>query len=150
MRSCLVLLAYASLAASRNLLQQSLVSLNFTLDSEDLLHWYNRKKWFLLAMAAAQAAESWVRFDLILTMRDIYINSNLNPLTEFTSSSRSIEFRDILPWNISQIIIGYAIKQGILLCVWKTKSQWKLRHFSMGDLEEKMFETFKKKWYIGI
>ena len=34
-------------------------------------------------------------------MRDIYINSNLNPLAKFTSS---IEFKDILPWNISQVI----------------------------------------------
>ena len=29
-------------------------------------------------------------------MRDIYINSNLNPLTKFTSSSRSTELNDIL------------------------------------------------------
>ena len=34
----------------------------------------------------------WVRFDLIFTMRDIYISSNMNPLTKFTSSSRSIGF----------------------------------------------------------
>ena len=34
----------------------------------------------------------------------IYINSNLNPFTEFTSSSRSTEFKDIFPWNISQMI----------------------------------------------
>ena len=33
-----------------------------------------------------------VRLDLVLTMRDIYINSNPNPLTKFTSSSRSTEF----------------------------------------------------------
>ena len=33
-------------------------------------------------------------------MRDIYINSNLNSLTKFSSSSRSTEFKDILPWNI--------------------------------------------------
>ena len=38
-------------------------------------------------------------------MKDIYINSNLNPLTKFTNSSRSTEFKDILPWNIFQIII---------------------------------------------
>ena len=66
-----------------------------------------------------------MRLNLILTMRDIYINSNLNPLTKFTSSSRSTEFKDILPWNISQmitktipistrIVIIYAMKQGIL------------------------------------
>ena len=38
-----VLLAYASLAASRTLLQQLLACLNFTLDSEDLFFWYKRK-----------------------------------------------------------------------------------------------------------
>ena len=39
-----VLLAYASLAASRTLLQQLLACLNFPLDSEDLFCWYKRKK----------------------------------------------------------------------------------------------------------
>ena len=45
-----------------------------------------------------------MRLDLIFSMRDIYINSNLNPFTKFTSSSRSTEFKDILSWNISQMI----------------------------------------------
>ena len=69
-------------------------------------------------------------FDLILTMRGIYINSNLNPLTKLTSSTRSTEFKNIRPWNISQIIksisistrmvISFAMKQDILLCFyWK-------------------------------
>ena len=39
-----VLVAYASLAASRTLLQPLLACLNFTLDSEDLFCWYKRKK----------------------------------------------------------------------------------------------------------
>ena len=54
------------------------------------------------------------------------IDSKLKPLTKLTSSSRSIEFKDILPWNIFQmimktilvslgIVISYAIKQGISL-----------------------------------
>ena len=47
----------------------------------------------------------WVKFDLIRMIRDIYINSNLNPLTKFTSSSRSTEFKDIFHWNISQMIM---------------------------------------------
>ena len=66
----------------------------------------------------------WVSLDLIFTMRDIYINSNLNPITKFTSSSRSIEFKDIFPWNISlmttktipistRILINYAMKRCI-------------------------------------
>ena len=46
-----------------------------------------------------------MRLDLILTIRDIYINVNLSPLTKFTSSSRSTEFKDILPWKISHMII---------------------------------------------
>ena len=53
-----VLLAYASLAASRTLLQWLLACLNFTLESQDLSFWCNRKKWFLWTMAAAQAAEN--------------------------------------------------------------------------------------------
>ena len=39
-----VLVAYASLTASRTLLQRLLACLNFTLDSEDLFCWYKRKK----------------------------------------------------------------------------------------------------------
>ena len=38
-----VLVAYASLAVSRTLLQRLLACLNFTLDSEDLFCWYKRK-----------------------------------------------------------------------------------------------------------
>ena len=67
-----------------------------------------------------------MRLDLILTMRDIYINSNLNPLTKFARNRRSIEFKDILQWIISQmimktypvstrIVISYEMKQGIQL-----------------------------------
>ena len=56
-------------------------------------------------------------------------NSNLKPLTEFTSNRRNTEFKDILSWNISQMItktipiskridINYAMKQGIpILCL---------------------------------
>ena len=44
MMDSFVLVAYASLAASRTLLQQLLACLNFTLDSEDLFCWYKRKK----------------------------------------------------------------------------------------------------------
>ena len=39
-----VLLAYASLAASRTLLQRLLACLNFTLEAEDLSFWYKQKK----------------------------------------------------------------------------------------------------------
>ena len=41
---CFVLLAYASSAASRTLLQRLLACLNFTLEAEDLYFWYKRKK----------------------------------------------------------------------------------------------------------
>ena len=39
-----VLLAYASLAASRTLFQPLLACLNFTLEPEDLFFWYKQKK----------------------------------------------------------------------------------------------------------
>ena len=63
-----------------------------------------------------------MRLNLIF-MRDIYINSNLNAVTKFTSSSRSTEFTDILPSQIikktvpnsTRIVISYAMKQGIPL-----------------------------------
>ena len=67
-----------------------------------------------------------MRLDLILLIRDIYISSNLSPLTKFTSSSRKTELKDILPWNILQmitktvpictrVVISIAVKQGIPL-----------------------------------
>ena len=78
-----------------------------------------------------------VKLDLILTMKNIGINSNLKPLKKFTtSSSRYTEFKDILPWNISQkimktipistrIVISYAMKQGILFRMWqKANGNW--------------------------
>ena len=45
-----------------------------------------------------------MRRDLILTIRDIYINSNLNQLAKFTSSNRRIRFKDIFQWFNSQMI----------------------------------------------
>ena len=69
-------------------------------------------------------------------MRDISINSNLNPLTELTSSSTSTEFKDILPRNISQMITKTVNqhKNSHKLCdetrypvVNLMESQWKLR-----------------------
>ena len=41
-----VLLGYASLAASRTLLQQLLACLDFTLESEDSSFWYKWRKWW--------------------------------------------------------------------------------------------------------
>ena len=130
-----VLWGCTCLAASKTFLQGLLTCLNFTLDSKDLFCWYKQK------MNYGSSTSSWkpwrsVRLDLILSMRDIYINSNLNPLTKFTSSSRSTKFKDILPWNISQmimktipistrIVISYAMKWGILLWIsWKVNGNW--------------------------
>ena len=44
-----------------------------------------------------------MRLDLIITMRDTYINSNLDPLTKFSSSSRSTKFKDKF-FFLSQVI----------------------------------------------
>ena len=82
----------------------------------------------------------WVRLDLILMMRDTYISFNLIPLTKFTGSRRSTEFKDILPWNISQMITKNLSndpnqhKNSHVLCdetghpiLYLLESQWKLR-----------------------
>ena len=89
MMDSFVLLAYASLTASRTLLQWLLASLNFTLDLENLFCWCKQKK--VISMNYDSSTRSWkpwrwVSFDLILMMRDIYIIFSLNPLTKFTSS----------------------------------------------------------------
>ena len=138
---CFALLANASLAVLRTLLKQLLACLNFTLESEDLYFWYKQKKVISMNYGSSRSnwkPRRWLRFDLIFSMRDIYINYNLKPLAKLTSSSRSTELKDILPWNISQMItniistsmgiaISYVIKQGIMLWIW-WESQWKLRN----------------------
>ena len=77
-----------------------------------------------------------MRHDLILTVRDIYIIANLKPLTKFTSSTRSIEFKYIDPWNMSQmitktvpihLIIVVSCDETGHLILSLTESQWKLR-----------------------
>ena len=130
----LVLLAYASFAASITFLQQLLAYLNFRIRFILLLQ---TKK--VISMNYGSSANSWkrwwrVRLDLIFPMRDIYINSNLN--TEFTKSSRSSKFKYTLPWTISQmitknvpistrIVISYSIKWGIPLWIWwKVNGNW--------------------------
>ena len=123
------LLGYASLAGLRTFLQQLLACLNFTSNSEDSFG-TNEK---VISMNYASSTSSWkpwrwVRPDLILD-----INSNLNPLTKFTSNSRSTEFKDILTWNISQmiaktipismrIVTSNVMRQGIPLWIW-----WKVK-----------------------
>ena len=56
------------------------------------------------------------------------------PLTKFTSSSISTEFKDTFPWNISQMItkiipismkmiIGYAMKWGMFSVYWEVNGK---------------------------
>ena len=87
-----VLLAYASLAASRALLQQLLACLNFTLDSEDLFCRDKQKKVIFMNYGSSTSSWKslrWVRLDVILLIRNIYINSNLNSLTKFSSPAEA-------------------------------------------------------------
>ena len=88
-----------------------------------------------------------MRLDLIFTVRDIYISSKLNLRTKFNRSRRSTEFKDILPWNISQIItktiqihksivISFTVKRGILF--------WVCRKVN-GNWESNMIRIFQWK-----
>ena len=65
-----------------------------------------------------------MKLDLIYSVRDIYINANLNPPTEFTSSSRSTELQDILPWNISQMITKTILMMNVKVSKDKNISRW--------------------------
>ena len=129
-----VLLAYVSLVASGTLLQRLLACLNFTL--KRFFSLVQTKK--MISMNYDSSTSSWkpwrwMRLDLIFSMWHIYINFILNPLT---SSNRSTKFKDILPWNISQmitktilistrIVICYVMKWGILLWIWwKVNRNW--------------------------
>ena len=98
-----------------------------------------QKKWILWTMAAAQAAENhgdkwgltWYLWWRIHTSIPTWTHSQ-----NFTSSSRSTDFKDTLPWNISQmitktipistrIVITYAVKRGIPLWIWgKVNENW--------------------------
>ena len=103
----LFLVAYASLAASRTLATiNSLSKLYFR--SRGFILVAQTKK--VISMNYGSSTSSWkswrwVRFDLTLTVRDIYINFNQNSLIILTSSSSITEFKYILPWNIPQIIM---------------------------------------------
>ena len=76
-----------------------------------------------------------------------FSNSNLNPLTKFTGSSRSTEFTDSLSWNIpkmimktipiiTRIVIRYVMEQGIPLQIW-----WNIN----GNWDINMTKIFKSK-----
>ena len=95
----------------------------------------------VISMNYCSSTSSWkpwryVRVNLIIMMRDTSINSNLNPLTKFTSG-RSTKLKGIFPsWNISRmttktvpistrIAISYTMKRGIPFWVWqKVNGNW--------------------------
>ena len=91
-----VLLASTSLAASRTLLQRLLA---FRLLPLDLLYFRFRR--FILLIQTKMSYELWQQLKQLETMEmseawpdtcngGMYINSNLNPLTEFFRCSKSI------------------------------------------------------------
>ena len=106
----------------------------------------------------------WVRLNLIFSMRDIYINSNLNQFTEFTSSSRSTKFKDILLWNISQaitktvpistrIVRSCVMKWGISMWIWwKANGNWDKNMIRISQLRESHCRTnisIRRKYEIA-
>ena len=113
----------------------SLSELYFTIRRFIIL--VQKKKWFLWPMVAAQGAENngdeWGLTWYFLW--GIYINSNLNQLTKFTSSSRSTKFKDILPWNISQMIT-------------KTPNQHKISHKLCDEMEHPIVNLMESQWKL--
>ena len=46
----------------------------------------------------------WLRHNLIFMVSDVHVDFNMDPMMKCISSSKSTEFKDILPWSISQMI----------------------------------------------
>ena len=119
------------------------------------------KKWISTEYCSSRSSWRpwrWVRFDLILSMRDIYINYNLNLFTKFTSSG-STEFKDFLPWNISQmitktvpistrIVLRYAVKWGIPLWIWwKVNENWDSSIIRISQFVSRDVSTKNRQFY---
>ena len=139
------LLAYASLNPFP-MITTSLPELYFRY--RRLSCWYKWKKWFLWAMVAPQGSWKpwemrWVRLDLLLTMRDIYINSDLNPLTHkdiLKISSNGMSQMITKTISISTwVVISYAVKQGILF--WVQKVDGNRQHDLNFPIEESRCRT---------
>ena len=89
---------------------------------------------------------------------DMYINSILNPLTKLTNSSRSTEFKDILQWNISQMIKDHPSQHknsqrlcdeiGILFWVyWEVNGNWANNMIRISDYcQKKEISAANKGW----
>ena len=167
-----VWLTYASLVTSRALLRWLLACLSFAFRRFILLL---QKKMISMNYGCSTSCwkpSRWVRLGPITSMRDIYNNPSLDPLTKFTSSSRSTEFKDILSWKISQmitntipintiIVISNAMKLGIPLWIWwkvngnwdKNRiriSQWKKSHCGTNTSVRRKKEIQKSQTVSGI
>ena len=88
-----------------------------------------------------EMTEAW---PIILTMSNIYISSNPNPLTNFTSSSRRIEFKDIHPWNISHMITK-TIPISTRIAIRKWHNVLRNRAFRC-EFDRKSIKTKTKTW----
>ena len=100
-------MAKTRLTSSGYLLQRLLGCLKLALDTADLLCKYQRKNLFLWAMTARQTRENqrWMNIDLMLLIRGICINFNLNPVTKFSGTdNRSTYIKYTFPWNIYDMI----------------------------------------------
>ena len=114
------------------------------------------------SITSSRKSWRWVRVDLILLMRDIYISFSLIAFAKFISSSRSTKFKDIFPWNISQMITktvpvnprivkSYVMRQGILLWIWwKVTGNWDSNMIRISRRTESHCRTNtsvrRKKW----
>ena len=63
-----------------------------------------------------------MKLDLIFIMRDTYFNSNIDPLTKFSSNSKRIKCKKILPWHIFQTITRISTRINISCAMERTPS----------------------------
>ena len=99
----------------------------------------------VISISNGSSTSSWkpwrrMSLDLIFTMRDRYINSNLDPLTKFSTSSKNNKFKDNLPWNISQMI------KKIVPISTRMVTRWAMKRGIPFEFGRKSMETETTTW----
>ena len=112
-----------------------------------------KKKGFYEIWHSTSSWKSWGWFglSLIFKIAIIYTNSNLDPLTKFSSNCRSTSIKNILPWSASQTIANtIQICTGIVIAVWWKGASlfWVLSKVNRNQYRQSMIRIFQmSEWH---
>ena len=96
-------------------------------------------------MAAAQAAEKLLKTMVMnedwldIYDEDICIKSSLKPFTKLIASKKKSKFKDIFPWNISQMITKTILIITRIVIRWKEESTFGLKESQLKLIHDQNF-----------